>query len=84
MQIYDDIHNITYSDFRSTDNDLEDENNALQSAFPPPLDSGLYLRSVLKDFQLPYDIWWLYKHHKIAANQDPSTKFIEITESELI
>nr|XP_039270681.1 uncharacterized protein LOC120345335 isoform X1 [Styela clava] len=53
----------------------------LSPKLPPPYDAGLYFRSTLKDFQLPYDVWWMYKHKKITVSQNPSTSFVKITKN---
>lgn len=48
---------------------------------PPPIDAGLHVRAQINDFQLPYKIWWMYKHEEIMVSQDPSNNYLRITEN---
>ena len=36
---------------------------------PQPLHVGKYLRLKRVDFQLPYDIWWMYKHNAVSSRK---------------
>lgn len=48
---------------------------------PPPYDAGQYLRSTLKDFQLPYETWLMYKLRKISNRHNPSISFVKISKN---
>lgn len=37
------------------------------SLLPPPIHVGKYLREKRVDFQLPYDIWWLYDNDMVSC-----------------
>lgn len=51
---------------------------------PLPIDAGLHVRAQRNDFQLPYQIWWMYKHEEISVSQDPSNSYLKITESKCL
>lgn len=36
------------------------------SLLPPPIHFGKHFREMVIDFQLPYDIWWLYDHDLVG------------------
>ena len=39
------------------------------SLLPPPIHFGKHFRETVIDFQLPYDIWWLYKHDSVSPQK---------------
>ncbi|KAK7486796.1 hypothetical protein BaRGS_00021943 [Batillaria attramentaria] len=45
---------------------------------PPPLHFGKHFREKTIDFQLPYDIWWLYSNDMLPKKQEPLPKFRRI------
>ncbi|XP_078604802.1 uncharacterized protein LOC144878245 isoform X3 [Branchiostoma floridae x Branchiostoma japonicum] len=45
---------------------------------PAPIHVGKYLRQKRIDFQMPYDIWWQYKHNKLIPKIDERTKYKKI------
>nr|CAB3263364.1 uncharacterized protein LOC778906 [Phallusia mammillata] len=56
----------------------EDEDKETSPLFPPPLHAGKFLRKARKDFQLPYNVWWMYSKKLISVRQDPATQFVTI------
>ncbi|XP_066274110.1 histone-lysine N-methyltransferase ASH1L-like isoform X3 [Branchiostoma lanceolatum] len=45
---------------------------------PAPIHVGKYLRQKRIDYQMPYDIWWQYKHNKLIPKIDERTKYKKI------
>lgn len=39
---------------------------------PPPIHVGKHMREKVIDFQLPYDLWWLYRHKMVKTNKADS------------
>lgn len=48
------------------------------SLLPPPLHFGKHFRETLRDFQLPYDIWWLHSNDMLPKKEEPRPKFKRI------
>ncbi|XP_022105816.1 histone-lysine N-methyltransferase ASH1L-like isoform X2 [Acanthaster planci] len=48
------------------------EDEAESSLLPLPILSGSVFWEEEDDFQLPYDLWWLHAHNKLANRCDPS------------
>ncbi|ELU06966.1 hypothetical protein CAPTEDRAFT_176480 [Capitella teleta] len=45
---------------------------------PPPIHVGKYLREERMDFQLPYDVWWLYANDMLQPQKLASPKYKKI------
>lgn len=48
------------------------------SLLPPPIHFGKHFREMVIDFQLPYDIWWLYDHDLVGLIDKLSHKLIKL------
>ncbi|XP_070207967.1 histone-lysine N-methyltransferase ASH1L-like isoform X2 [Littorina saxatilis] len=48
------------------------------SLLPPPIHFGKHFREMVIDFQLPYDIWWLYDHDLVPKKEGARPKFRRI------
>ncbi|XP_002121834.2 uncharacterized protein LOC778906 [Ciona intestinalis] len=56
--------------------DVEDED--VNELLPMPIHAGNFLLKSRKDFQLPFNIWWMYNRKLISPSQDLATQFIKI------